>query len=190
MAALTLCFVISKAQNIYYPTGSSQLLQSTAVDVAGLLSRALPGSNFSAQVYTIKPSTGWIFVYDTLMTDNQACHVQGNGSNLLQFSAASDNGLCFGVYQYLQKLGFRFYQPGSIWEQIPNLANVFTAIDPELSMQSDVITRDMLPSAVTYIITNCGQADAMKQVRNLLQEAQIPESEWEDWLSQVRDMTE
>ena len=66
MAALTLCFVISKAQNIYYPTGSSQLLQSTAVDVAGLLSRALPGSNFSAQVYTIKPSTGWIFVYDTL----------------------------------------------------------------------------------------------------------------------------
>lgn len=135
MAALTLCFVISKAQNIYYPTGSSQLLQSTAVDVAGLLSRALPGSNFGAQVYTIKPSTGWIFVYDTLMTDNQACHVQGNGSNLLQFSAASDNGLCFGVYQYLQKLGFRFYQPGSIWEQIPNLANVFTAIDSTLTCQ-------------------------------------------------------
>ncbi len=135
VAALTLCVILSKAQNIYYPTGSSQLLQSTAMDVAGLLSRAVPGSNSNAQVYTIKPTAGWVFVYDTLMTDNQACRLQGNGTNLLQFTAASDNGLCFGVYQYLQQLGFRFYQPGSIWEQIPNLTNVYSALDTILTCQ-------------------------------------------------------
>mgnify|MGYP003402290495 len=129
MAAITLCVPAANAQQISYPVYSSQLLKETAADAAMLLNKAMPGGNFISSEYSSLPSKGIIFIYDSTLTDNLACKVQSDGSNYIIFSAAEDNGLCFGLYKYLQGLGFRFYQPGSIWEIIPALTVVYKKTD-------------------------------------------------------------
>src|SRR6188768_3966145 len=123
------CMVNTKAQTVGYPQLSSQLLRSTAEDAALLLQKAIPGSHFTTQAYSGSPTTGIILFYDSTITDNQACRVESDGVSFIKFSAAQDNGLNFGLYQYLQNLGFRFYQPGSIWEMIPSLSSPFKKMD-------------------------------------------------------------
>lgn len=128
-AVLAFCMFITKAQTVYYPQGASQLLRSTAEDAAMLLQKAVRSSQFTIQPYNSIPSSGIILIYDSTITDNQACIVQSDGAGFIKFSASQDNGLCFGVYQYLQNLGFRFYQPGSIWEIIPVLHSAYKKTD-------------------------------------------------------------
>ena len=119
------CVFVTNAQTVSYPLQSSQLLRSTAEDVAMLLQKAVAGSQFTNAAYSTLPQTGIIFIYDSTITHNQACRVQSDGVNFIKFSASQDNGLCFGIYQYLQSLGFRFYQPGSVWEIIPSLSSAY-----------------------------------------------------------------
>lgn len=138
MAFIRNCFVISvtmlsvlftNAQTVSYPTQSSQLLKSTAEDAAMLLQKAVTGSQFTTLAYSGIPQTGIIFIYDSTNTNNQACRVESDGISFIKFYASQDNGLCFGFYQYLQQLGFRFYQPGAIWEIIPSLLSAFKKTD-------------------------------------------------------------
>lgn len=129
-AVTVFCIVINaKAQTVYYPALSSQLLKSTAEDAAILLQKAIAGSQFNTQAYTTMPSAGLILVYDTSITDNQLCITESDGFNYIKFTAAEDNGLHFGIYQYLHQLGFRFYQPGSVWEIIPEIASPYKKTD-------------------------------------------------------------
>ncbi|MDB5203208.1 MAG: hypothetical protein JWQ27_2617 [Ferruginibacter sp.] len=118
----------SIAQTVAYPVASSELLKSTAKDVAAQLQKSIPGSIFITQAYTSVPATGIVLIYDSSITDNQACRVSGR-NNQLVFTAAEDNGLVFGLYQYLAGKGFKFYQPGTIWEKIPALITPYATID-------------------------------------------------------------
>jgi len=138
MAFIRNCFVIAitmlsvldtNAQTIGYPLQSSTVLKSTAVDIAQLLQKAIAGSRFTSGVYTVLPQSGFIFVYDSTITGKQACRVESDGVNFIKFSASEDNGLSFGIYQYLQQLGFHFYLPGSIWETIPVLETPYKKTD-------------------------------------------------------------
>jgi len=122
-------YVPTIAQVVYYPAGASELLRSTAADAAMLLQQAVAGSHFTVQQYSTMPENGIIFVYDEAVAANQSCKVQSDGTGSIQFSASQDNGLHFGIYQYLQQLGFRFYQPGSIWEVIPSLSSPYKQTD-------------------------------------------------------------
>jgi len=128
-AVTVFCMSGTEAQTVGYPLLSSRLLKSTAEDAAILLQKAMPGSHFITQAYSGTPTTGIILFYDSTITDNQACKVESDGISFIRFSASQDNGLCFGLYQYLQDLGFRFYQPGSFWEMIPSLSGAFKKID-------------------------------------------------------------
>src|SRR5205085_11592248 len=94
-----------------------------------LLDLFIPGSNFSVQPYTSLPRSGINFMYDSTITDNQLCKAESNGSSFIKFSAAQDNGLVFGIYQYLQELGFKFYQPGPAWEIIPLLTGPYRTLN-------------------------------------------------------------
>lgn len=116
-------------QTIYYPAKSSAMLKATAEDMAMLLKKAAIQNALTTAQYNNTPITGIILQYDSSISDNQACKVISDGKSKLLFSAAQDNGLCFGVYQYLQQLGFRFYQPGSIWEMVPSLNSIYKNID-------------------------------------------------------------
>lgn len=131
LTAVTLLCIYSntKAQTVYYPALSSQLLKATAEDMAGLLQKAIPASRVTVQSYTQTPASGIIINYDNTIAGNQSCKVESDGSSYIKFSAAEDNGLHFGIYQYLNNLGFRFYQPGSIWETTPVLTTAFKKID-------------------------------------------------------------
>jgi hypothetical protein len=127
---LLLAYVNIQAQTVYYPAGQSQLLRSTAEDMAMLLQRAVAGTHYTAQQYSgIIPANGIVLVYDSTVTVNQTCKVKSNGSSFISFSAGQDNGLCYGIYEYLYQLGFRFYQPGSIWEITPSLSSPYKNID-------------------------------------------------------------
>ncbi len=127
---LLFCILLNaKAQNVYYPAHSSQLLMATAEDAAMLLQKAVAGSHFTAKVYNTMPASGIIFIYDTTIKDNQACKIESNGFDQIKLSAYGDNGLGFGIYQFLHQMGFRFYQPGTVWEIIPSLTTVFKKSD-------------------------------------------------------------
>ena len=128
-AVLAFCMFITEAQTVFYPVQSSQLLKATAEDAAMLLQKAMPGTHCVSQAYNSTPISGIVFSYDSTITDNQACRVESDGVSFIRFSALQDNGLCYGIYQYLQSLGFRFYQPGSIWEIIPSLGSVYKKTD-------------------------------------------------------------
>lgn len=129
-AVWLLAYVHTQAQSVYYPEGASQLLKSTAGDMAMLLQRAIAGSHFTVQEYgTAMPNNGIVLVYDNSITVNQTCRVKSNGAGLISFAAGQDNGLCYGVYEYLYQLGYRFYQPGSIWEITPTLLSPYQNID-------------------------------------------------------------
>ncbi len=126
---MLLCILCTNAQTITYPVKSSQLLKSTAEDAAMLLQKAIAGSQFTISIYTTLPQSGVIFIYDSTISDNQYCRVESDGSTYLKLTAAEDNGLCFGIYQYLRQLGYRFYQPGSAWEIIPSLQSAYKKTD-------------------------------------------------------------
>ncbi|MEP7238048.1 MAG: T9SS type A sorting domain-containing protein [Ferruginibacter sp.] len=129
IAITMLCVLRTNAQTVSYPLQSSQLLKSTAEDAAMLLQKAVAGSNFSFSAYTGLPQTGIVFIYDSTISHNQMCRVESDGLGFIKFSASQDNGLCFGFYQYLQNLGFRFYQPGTAWEIIPSLSSAYRKMD-------------------------------------------------------------
>ena len=126
---LLLCIQAVHGQTVYYPADASSLLKSTAADIASLFTKSINGSHFSTQPYTTVPGEGIVLMYDQSPEGNQSCKVQSNGSSFIQFSAAEDNGINYGVYQYIGQLGFRFYQPGIIWEIIPALSSPFKKID-------------------------------------------------------------
>ncbi|MBK8495479.1 MAG: hypothetical protein IPL50_10960 [Chitinophagaceae bacterium] len=128
-AVTILCVLYTNAQTVSYPVQSSQLLKSTAGDAALLLQKAIAGSQVTTSAYSTLPQSGIIFIYDSTITHNQACRVESDGINFIKFYASQDNGLCYGIYQYLQNLGFRFYQPGSIWEMIPALPSAYKKMD-------------------------------------------------------------
>ena len=132
IAMSMLCFFtqVLRAQTIYYPQASSRMLKETAMDMAMLLQQAVAGSVIDSRVYSIMPLSGMVLVYDSSITDNQLCKVSSTQS-LIIFKAAQDNGLIFGVYQYLKDLGFNFYQPGELWQNIPTLSSIFNNINKE-----------------------------------------------------------
>lgn len=126
---LSLCFVTTlHAQIIYHPLQSSDLLKLTAADVAKLFTRALPGSKFTTREYTTLPRSGFVLIYDSTMINNQSCKIESSG-DLIKFSAGQDAGLCFGIYSYLDELGFRFYLPGALWEKIPALTSPYKQVN-------------------------------------------------------------
>lgn len=134
IAVLCCCVINAEGQTVYYPAKSSSMLKSTAADLAGLFKRAMPSGSFNVQEYTTMPSSGIILVYDPAITDNQSCNVACDGKSKIVFSAAEDNGLCFGIYEYLRQLGFRFYQPGTIWEKIPSLSSPYKTLTATLTV--------------------------------------------------------
>ena len=121
---LICCVTTLHAQTVYYPSQSSDLLKLTATDVAVLFNKAIPESKFSIQEYSSMPQSGIVFIYDSTMINDQSCRIECTGS-LIKFSAAQDAGLCLGIYNYLDELGFRFYLPGTLWEKIPTLASAY-----------------------------------------------------------------
>ena len=130
-AVWVFCIYSTTAQTVYYPAQSSDLLKATAADIAMLLQKAVKGSSFKSEPYNPAsvPASGIILKYDASVQGNQSCIVKSDGTSYITFSAAEDNGLNYGVYEYIYQLGFRFYLPGEIWEVIPSSSSAFRKTD-------------------------------------------------------------
>jgi len=121
---LICCVTTLHAQTVYYPPQSSDLLKLAVTDVAALFNKSIPNGRFATQEYTSMPRSGFVFIYDSTMINDQSCKIECSG-DLIKFSAGQDAGLCFGIYNYLDELGFRFYLPGTLWEKIPTLSSPY-----------------------------------------------------------------
>ena len=73
------------AQTVYYPAGSSDLLKSTANDVADLFTKAIK-KNIAITSYSSLPQAGIIFIYDSAITANQTCKIESDGKTLTSHS--------------------------------------------------------------------------------------------------------
>jgi hypothetical protein len=97
-----------------------------AEDMAALLQQAT-GIPMVAAPYHSKAVTGIFLLLDSTekYSAREAAVVSCNGSNILRIVSRYANGLSYGAYTYLDKLGFKFYLPGKAWTIVPKLASAF-----------------------------------------------------------------
>jgi Domain of unknown function (DUF4838) len=100
--------------------------ETLATDMAELLQQATGKKTVAAQ-YDGKATTGIFLLLDSIgkYSSNEAALINCNGSNSLRITARYGTGLSYGLYTYLDKLGFKFYLPGAEWEIIPKLSSVY-----------------------------------------------------------------
>lgn len=59
----------------------------------------------------------------------EAYYLRSRGQGQLLIVANTDDGLAFGAYQFLERLGYRFYFPGEKWTVVPRLKDVEISVD-------------------------------------------------------------
>ena len=141
------------------PQPADSALQTVARDLKLNLTKA------TGLTYTIEPmplsipTTGILLLADTnYVTNNiQNCTITSNGTDLLTFTAKYNHGVSYGVYEYLEEIGFRFYLPNPLWEIIPNLSSPFTLINKTVEPKMSI--RDILISSGL----NVHPADSLNQ---------------------------
>lgn len=156
----------------YYKRMDTKLI---AEDMAQLLQQACRGFQFDVQAWSGQSGNGIFLLLDRKPATNEEerCLVTGNGSSQLRFSAAYLTGLSYGVYSYLDRLGFRFYLPGNNWTHIPTLSSPFSASLRNIGFQPSFKHRMFTPSG------------AMPRVKGL-DEAGLLEKQWHDWYRRNR----
>jgi Domain of unknown function (DUF4838) len=100
--------------------------ETLANDMADLLQQST-GKKILTAAYDGKASSGIFLLLDS--TGNypatEAATVNCNGSSSLYIRARYATGLSYGMYTYLDRLGFRFYLPGAEWTIVPKLSSVY-----------------------------------------------------------------
>ena len=67
-------------------------------------------------------------IQNKLKNSHQSFYILTDQNSILIYSRYSE-GLRNGMYWYLNKLGFRWYFPGDLWEKVPNKTNKLIAFD-------------------------------------------------------------
>ena len=68
------------------------------------------------------------------------------------------------------------------------LMNVFAAIDPEMSPQSDdIITKEQLQYMIASTIKLPTVQLALQEAQEILERARLPKEEWNDWLESIKE---
>jgi hypothetical protein len=134
IGALIFFFGNLNAQTISYSTlYNDTTLSATANEIILLFGNAGISGPFSkTELGTSNPSTGIVLRIDTTLITSQRvqqCDVICNGSDKLEFIASSSHGVKYGVYEYIAKLGFKFYGPDDLWNIYPNLSSPYLQID-------------------------------------------------------------
>ncbi len=112
--------------NFYY-TGAFDI-NLLAADLADLLSQST-GKNF-----IIKPFAGQKEGIFLLLDTSLNSHTNETGNleikeKSITISAKYITGISYGMYSWLNDIGFKFYLPGDNWNIIPNLKNIYKPIN-------------------------------------------------------------
>lgn len=145
-----------------------------AEDMAALLQQAT-GKTIVAAPYNGKATTGIFLLLDSAekYSAREAALVSGNGTNTLRITSRYANGLSYGTYTYLDKLGFKFYLPGKAWTIVPTLTNPF----------GNALTRQEWIPAFKH--RTCGISGGMPAVPGL-DEKRNNTMEWYRWYRRNR----
>ena len=101
--------------------------KNLAQDLAYLLNKAT-GKKFTTQPYTTQLSKGIFLLLDSgINENNNECGVlETNGKDYVRIKAQYISGISYGLYSWLEELGFKFYLPGDEWTTIPRLPNIYS----------------------------------------------------------------
>lgn len=148
--------------------------QSLAEDMAALLQQAT-GTKTVTAPYTSGAKTGIFLLLDstTKYAAKEAAFVECNGSNTLSIKARYANGLSYALYTYLDRLGFRFYLPGSTWTIVPQLSTAFP---------KTIARQEWKPWFKHRICTISGAMPAVKG----LDDKSVNAAEWFKWYRRNR----
>ena len=118
---------INSQINIYYDTLSSDTsLMYTAQDVAYCFNKVTGDSYNVIRTNGTIPTDGiWLNINQNLGIVGNQTAICTSSDNFLVFSAPYPHGVRYGVYQYMEELGIRFYGPDTLWEKFPSLPTVF-----------------------------------------------------------------
>ncbi len=127
----------SAQQSIYYTSVTMPVVNITdyyklmdpkiiAEDMSNLLTLAT-GESYIAKAYDGKTKDGIFLLLDSnlVLSSNESAVLHSDGKNRLVIKARYIAGLSYGVYTYLDKLGFKFYLPGAAWTILPNKPKVY-----------------------------------------------------------------
>lgn len=145
-----------------------------AEDAAMLLQKAT-GKPFAAKKHTKQVTGGIFLLLDNALKlkKNESSILTCNGSNTLTIKAKYITGLSYGLYTYLDKLGFNFYLPGDNWSFIPTKAAIFT---------EKVRNKEVYPPFPVRWVSISGDM----QILNNLDETRKNVFEWYKWFRRNR----
>ena len=128
-----LAFNISMAQ-VDVTTNSSKKFQESISDVFHLLNQAMEErvkwdsnhSQFISNAGTIQLS---IIQQANNELGTQGFQIVTSSESAIRIEANTYDALSYGLYHYLELLGFRFYMPGETWTIIPELNSMIVEMD-------------------------------------------------------------
>lgn len=98
----------------------------TAQDVAYCFNKVTGDSYNVIRTNGTIPTDGiWLNINQNLGIVGNQTAICTSSDNFLVFSAPYPHGVRYGVYQYMEELGIRFYGPDTLWEKFPSLPTVF-----------------------------------------------------------------
>src|SRR5690606_34556744 len=109
-------------QNFYF-TGSYDI-KLLAKDLSSLLSQAT-GQNFTIQPFAGQTEGVFLLLDTTLNYKTNETGIVEIKNHSITISSNYLTGLSYGMYSWLNELGFKFYLPGDDWNITPNIKNLY-----------------------------------------------------------------
>ncbi len=155
----------------YYSVFDTKII---ADDAAELLQKAT-GKYFKSKIFTGNKNNGIFLLLDSNINykKNESSFFSCNGSNTITINARYITGLSYGLYSYLERLGFHFYLPGNEWTHIPKISAIFFKKETN---------KEITPHFPVRYISISGE---MQKI-NVLDETRQNVFEWYKWFRRNR----
>ncbi len=147
-----------------------------AQDLADLLNQAT-GKSYTIAEYDKSATKGIFLLLDSTskLSNNEAATINSDGINFVKISAKYATGISYGLYTYLEKLGYKFYMPGKVWTIIPQLQSIY------IGKKYNEIWKPFFKHRVF------ATSGAFANVKNLDENGTtLPEAEWVTWYRRNR----
>ncbi|MEO5967604.1 MAG: DUF4838 domain-containing protein [Ferruginibacter sp.] len=111
----------------FYYTGAFDI-KLLAEDLAELLSQST-GKNFIVKPYTNQKEGIFLLLDSSINSHTNETGYLEIKEKSITISAKYITGISYGMYSWLDEIGFKFYLPGDNWNIIPNLNKIYKPIN-------------------------------------------------------------
>ena len=115
----------------------NKTLEATITDAVELLSKATNRQvSYNDANLEINSGNNSIRLFHAANQRNQlgtqGFIIKSENAHSVKIIANTSDALSYGLYHYLELLGFRFYMPGENWTIIPELNTIIKSVDKEV----------------------------------------------------------